>query len=199
MDLNRKIANVLCLFWMLTACFAAWIFYRYLPLSTERWPLTLGCLTIGVLSAAALNWIVMQLPNKIGVRWVSTFFFVAIVLIPMLSTARPRITYSRFGLTVYGVIPVPVLDVTVNQYGILWFRPKTHQITRAELDAIISPSVEIIIVGIGWDSIAQLTDEAKLVAKTMDLRVLPTGDAFALFNELKAQGRRVALIAHSTC
>ena len=114
------------------------------------------------------------------------------------SVVAQRITYARFGFTVYGAIPIPLLDITVDQHGFLWFRTKTHQITREELDAIVAPGVEIVVVGIGWDSIAQLTDEAKQISTIVDLRVLPTPQAFALFNELKARGRNVVLLAHST-
>ena len=57
----------------------------------------------------------------------------------------------------------------------------------------------MLVVGVGWDSIAQLTDEANLLRDTMDVRVLPTPDAFALYNELKAAGLNVVLLAHSTC
>lgn len=102
--------------------------------------------------------------------------------------------YDHLGFTVYGAIPVPVLDITINRHGILWFRQKTHQITREELDALVKPGVEIVVVGIGWDSIAQLTDDAKLISTTIDLRVLPTPAAFALYNKLKAEGRKVVEI-----
>ena len=79
------------------------------------------------------------------------------------------------------------------------FGQNSHLITRQELDAIVGPDVEIVVVGIGWDSIAQLTDDAKRISSRVDLRVLPTPAAFALFNRLKAEGRIVVLIAHSTC
>jgi len=96
-------------------------------------------------------------------------------------------------------MPIPLLDISVNQHGFLWFRTKTHQITREELDPLVAPGVEIVVVGIGWDSIAQLTEDAKKISTTIDLQVLPTPEAFALYNELKAQGRNVVLLAQSTC
>ncbi len=110
-----------------------------------------------------------------------------------------RITYSRFGFTMYGITPIPVLDITINRYGVQWFRSKTHIIERSELEALITPDVEIVIVGIGWESVARLSDEAKQLGDKIDLRVLPTPDAFALYNSLKAEGRFVVLLAHSTC
>ena len=40
---------------------------------------------------------------------------VVLLLSPLASMTYPgRVIYSRFGLTVYGIIPVPVLDITVG-------------------------------------------------------------------------------------
>ena len=159
----------------------------------------MSCLTIGLITAAVLFAIVTVLPDKKWVRITIISVFGLLSSAPLLSVVAQRITYSQFGFTVYGAIPVPVLDITINRHGILWFRQKTHQITREELDALVSPGVEIVVVGIGWDSFAKLTDDAKLISTTIDLRVLPTPAAFALYNKLKAEGRKVVLLAHSTC
>ena len=137
--------------------------------------------------------------TKDGVRITILSIFGLLSVVPVFSVFMQRVTYSRFGFTVYGAMPIPMLDITVNQHGFLWFRTKTHRITREEIEAVLAPGVEIVVVGIGWDSIAQLTEDAKKIATTVDLRVLPTPEAFALYNELKAKGRNVVLIAHSTC
>jgi hypothetical protein len=199
MKRNRKTANVLSAILAFATCAASWIVYTFLPISAERLTLTIGCLAIGIIATAMLYVIVRLLPDKRLVRIAIISIFGLLASVPLLSTVVQRITYSRFGFTIYGAIPVPVLDITVNRHGILWFRPKTHQITRQELDELVSPDVEIVVVGIGWDSIAQLTDDAKLISTTIDLRVLPTPAAFALYNRLKAEGRKVVLLAHSTC
>ncbi len=196
---NRKTANVLSFMIAATTFAASWVFYTYLPASSERLTYTIGCFAIGILAAFFVYTIVTLLPDKKRVRVAIVAIFGLLAFIPLVSTVAQRITYARFGLSVYGAIPVPVLDITVNRYGILWFRPKTHLITRQELDAIVGPDVEIVVVGIGWDSIAQLTDDAKRISSRVDLRVLPTPAAFALFNRLKAEGRIVVLLAHSTC
>ena len=196
---NRKTANVLSFMVSAMTCVASWIFYTYLQASPERLTYTIGCFTIGILAAFFVYAIVTSLPDKKRVRVAIVSIFGLLAFTPLVSTMAHRVTYSRFGLTVYGAIPVPALDITVNRNGILWFRPKTHQITRQELDAIVGPDVEIVVVGIGWDSIAQLTDDAKRISSRVDLRVLPTPAAFALFNRLKAEGRIVVLLAHSTC
>ena len=199
MKRNRKTANVFSTLIVLAAVGSSWIVYTYLPVSPERWTLAMACPMIGVTAAWAFHAVVTRLPDKRWVRLAIISSFALLAMDPLLSVAFQRITYSRFGFTVYGAMPVPLLDLTINQHGILWFRPKTHQITRDELDAIAVPGVEIVIVGNGWDSIAQLTDEAKLLSAKIDLRVMPTPAAFALYNKLKAQGRKVVLLAHSTC
>ncbi len=110
-----------------------------------------------------------------------------------------RISYSRFGLTVYGLVPIPTLDITVNQRGALWFRPKTHLILREEIASLLEPDTEVVVIGIGWNRIARVEADALPVGSKVELKVLSTPEAFLLFNSLKSQGRRVVLIAHSTC
>ena len=199
MKRNHKTAIVLSFILVLATCTASWIVYAYLPISPERLTFTISCLTIGIIAATLFYCIITILPDKAWIRVTIISIFGMLASVPLLSVVSQRITYSRFGLTVFGAIPIPVLDVTVNRHGVLWFRPKTHQITRQELDSLMGRDVEVVIVGIGWDSIAQLTDEALQLSETIDLRVLPTPAAFALYNELKAQGRIVVLLAHSTC
>ena len=199
MKRNRKTAIILATMLSLIAIVASWIVFTFLPVSPERASLTMGCLVVGFICSSALYFVVTKLPDKRWVRVTAFSLFALFAFAPLASAVVPKITYSRFGFTVYGATPIPVLDITVNQYGVLWFRPKTHQITRAELDALITPGVEVVIVGIGWDSIARLTDDAKLLGDSIELRVLATPEAFVLYNKLKAEGRGVELLAHSTC
>lgn len=196
---NRKTAAVLAATVAIMAIVASWIVFKFLPISPERLTLTSVCILVGVVCSVALYFAVTKLPDKHWVRLTTSSLLVLCATIPIMSAVVPRITYSRFGFTVYGATPVPFLDITINRHGLLWFRPKTHQITREELETLISPSVEVVVVGIGWDSIAQLTDDAKLLGDSLDLRVLPTPQAYVLYNKLKTEGRIVVLLAHSTC
>lgn len=199
MKRNLKTASVLSAMFVCAACFAAWVGYTFLPDSKERLPVTAICLGMGNIIAGTVYAIITRLPDRRWVRITILLLFGLLSAVPIFSVCMQRVTYSRFGLTVYGAMPIPMLDITVNQHGFLWFRTKTHQITREELEEVLAPGVEIVVVGIGWDSIAQLTEDAKRISTTVDLRVLPTPEAFALYNELKAKGRCVVLIAHSTC
>ncbi len=133
-------------------------------------------------------------------RAMLTVALVAVLLLaPLASMIYPgRVTYSRFGLTVYGLIPVPTLDITVGPGGGLWFRDKSHFISYDEIQRLVSPRVEALVVGIGWHSAASV-DPAIQEMEGIEIHILPTPGAFELFNRYVTQGRRVVLIAHSTC
>jgi hypothetical protein len=199
MKRNRKTATAIFTLAMLATAVTSCVVFTYLPISRARISLTIGSALLGIVVSLLLYLVVTLFPDRRSSRISAVLLFTLLVTSPLVSAAMNRITFSRFGFTVYGVTPIPILDITVNNSGILWFRPKTHQITRAELDAIIGPGVDVVVVGIGWDSVAQLTDEAKQLSDLIDLRVLPTPKAFGLYNALKAEGRNVVLLAHSTC
>ena len=109
-----------------------------------------------------------------------------------------RITYARFGLTVYNLLPVPFLDVTVSAQGRLWFRDKTHWVSIDEVQGLLSPGVEVLVIGTGWEGAVRV-DPAVAAPEGVEVRALPAPEALALYNQYRAHGRRVALIAHSTC
>ncbi len=109
-----------------------------------------------------------------------------------------RVITSRFGLTVYGIIPVPLLDVTVGPHGGLWFRDKSHFISVDEFKSLWTPDVEVVVIGIGWESLVKV-DPAIEEMEGVEIHILPTPKAFDLFNRYVLEGRKVVLIAHSTC
>lgn len=196
---NRKTAATLSGIGVLATAAASWVFFTYLPVSTERLSLTIGCIVCGVIISAIIYLFVTILPNHRMSRSMSIALFFLVVAAPFFSAIFPRITHARFGFTVFGAIPIPFLDITVNRNGLLWFRPKTHLITKEEIESIITKDVEVVIVGIGWESVAKLSDDAKALGEKIDLRVMSTPEAFALYNKLKGEGRVVVLLAHSTC
>jgi len=109
-----------------------------------------------------------------------------------------RVTFAEFGLTTYGIIPVPGLDITVDSNGLLWFRDKTHLITETEITRLLDDNVEVAVIGTGWNNAARL---ASGVAEDVPVKlvVLSTPEAFAEFHRLKAAGVSAVLLAHSTC
>jgi hypothetical protein len=132
-------------------------------------------------------------------RLVIVSLLAVLLLVPTLSMFYPgKVTYSRFGLTVYGVIPVPVLDITVGPGGCLWFRDKSHFVSLEEVEALLSPEVEALVIGIGWDGEVRV-DPAVQQMEGIEVHVLRTPAAFDLLNEYVSSGRVVVLLAHSTC
>ncbi len=196
---NRKTAKSIATVSILVTIVMSNVVFHNLPVSRERIPLTIGVAATGIVVSLLLFLVVTRLPDRRSFRIAAVTFFALVLANPLASAAMQRISYSRFGFTVYGVTPLPVLDITVDSDGMLWFRPKTHRITHEELEALIVPGVDVVVVGIGWDSVAQLTDDAKLLGDSVDLRVLPTPEAFAVYNALAAEGRNVVLLAHTTC
>lgn len=106
------------------------------------------------------------------------------------------VTHARFGLTVVGACPIPALDVTIDGDGRLGFREKSHLIRKDELAGLIDDRTEFIIVGTGWDGVADVEPAARELRGVETLR---SGEAVARYRELKRAGRRVVLILHTTC
>lgn len=122
-----------------------------------------------------------------------------LLLVPLLSTVWPgQVLYSRFGLTVYGLIPVPVLDITVGSHGGLWFRDKSHFVSLEEIQPLLSPGVEVVVIGTGWHDMVQVAPAISDL-EGYEVQILPTPAAFELFNRYVSEGRNVVLLAHSTC
>ncbi len=123
----------------------------------------------------------------------------ALIAIPGASIVWPgRITASGFGWTVYGAIPVPTFDLRIGASGIPWFRDKTHHVSLEEARGVVSPGVEVLVIGAGWDGVVQV-DPAVRRMEGVEVFIAPTPEAFAEYNRLKSEGRRVALLAHSSC
>ena len=184
---------------ILATAVTTWIVFTYLPVSAERFSLAIECIGCGVVVSAFVYFVVTVLPDHRLSRSIAIALFLFVGSTPILSAISPRITYARFGFTVYGATPIPILDITINRNGLLWFRPKTHLISKEELERLITDEVEVVVVGIGWDNIALLSDDAKALGAKIDLRVMSTPDAFELYNQLRGAGRIVVLLAHSTC
>jgi hypothetical protein len=199
MKRNRKTAWILAAICVIASSVIAAVFVLYLPQHGERVVLAVSAVIAGLVLAAIGAFVVSRLPDSRVARVAAGALVALLVLSPVISALWHRVSYSRFGLTVYGLVPVPFLDITVNRHGLLWFRPKTHLITREEIARLLSPDVEVVVIGIGWDSIARVAEDAMALGSEAEIRVLPTPLAFALYNSLVAGGRRVVLLAHSTC
>lgn len=114
-----------------------------------------------------------------------------------------RFGYHRFGLTVYSAIPFPAVDVVVYANGVPGIRrSKAHWVSSEEFDRLIGPRADawpdIVVIGIGYERRVQV--EGSILNRAGPaVEVLPTPQAIRRYNELRAAGRRVAAIIHSTC
>jgi len=77
----------------------------------------------------------------------------------------------------------------------------SHNIKRREVEKLIECNPEKIIIGTGTDDIARLAAEAENLMKERKINfvVLPSHQAVNNFNELTAQGKKVASLIHITC
>ncbi len=165
----------------------------------RRIAIVAGIAVVGVGAASLAYLLVMRVCRKPRCALILLSLVAVLLLIPILSMFYPgRVTYSRFGLTVVGVIPVPVLDLAVGPHGGLWFRDKSHFVSLDEVQVLLSSGVEGVVMGTGWYRAVQV-DPAIQAIERVEVTILPTPAAFDLFNEYRSRGQTVVLIAHSTC
>ncbi|MCA9554429.1 MAG: hypothetical protein KC933_30625, partial [Myxococcales bacterium] len=121
---------------------------------------------------------------------------VAAVLAVAASAALGRINHAAFGLTVYGLVPLPLVDLTLGAHGGLHLRPKRHEITAEEVQGLRDDGAELVIIGLGWEERARLDPRLEGDPTVV---ALPTGEALEAFEQARAAGKRVALLVHTTC
>jgi len=93
-------------------------------------------------------------------------------------------------------------DGTVRQRkGGFWIFG-SHGIKKGEIEELARAGAEVMVVGIGTNSRAKLSEEAKSYADEAkrELHVLPSAQAVAKFNELLGEGKKkVGALIHITC
>jgi hypothetical protein len=77
----------------------------------------------------------------------------------------------------------------------------SHKITVEEIEHLQTAQPDIILIGTGTNSMAKLTEDAKIFRQQPDsnLEVLPSPQAVEKFNQLISEGKRVAALFHITC
>jgi hypothetical protein len=116
---------------------------------------------------------------------------------------------SRYGMTVYKGIPLPFFDVMVFPNG--WFRlvDKKHYFnTRDRTFFMRRWEPDILLIGTGYHDVGgkgfpHLKGSRfiynRFTERGIQVILLNSRDACARFDELKAQGKNVLFILHSTC
>lgn len=163
-------------------------------------PLAIGAAFVfGVL--ALLVWLIPRFIKKPKPAAITLSVILVLMMVIGASQRWPGgITYARFGLTVVGLLPVPALDIRIHADPDrrLGFRNKSHQITLEEVKLLLEEKPEVLIIGTGWHGVAKVDTEVRELKETR-IEILKTGEALDLYEQLRAEGRRVALLAHTTC
>ncbi len=89
----------------------------------------------------------------------------------------------------------------------LWWRNKSHEIEKRDVEEVLSQKPEAIVIGTGEMGAARVADEARqmITSKGVKLVIEPTGEAVKSFNSLKkdlpvgGQSKKVAGLFHLTC
>ena len=136
--------------------------------------------------------------RKRAVRVVARTLLALAVIVPLSTRWPGGVSYARFAFTVVGACPIPALDFTIDAGGWISWRSKSHRITLAEVAPLLEGAPEVLVIANGWDGVARVDPEVLQVTGP-SVEVLRTEAAFLRYNQLRAQGRRVALLAHTTC
>ena len=89
--------------------------------------------------------------------------------------------------------------VTVRKGGFWMFGD--HTFKKEEIEALAREGAQQVIVGIGTDSKANVSDEVRGDARQMnvEISVLPSHQAVERWNQGAGEGKKVAAIIHITC
>ena len=67
-----------------------------------------------------------------------------------------------------------------------------------EIEPLAADDVDVIVIGTGWQGIA-VPDPEILDAFDCQIVILRTGEAVREYNRLRGEGKRVAMLIHTTC
>lgn len=82
-----------------------------------------------------------------------------------------------------------------------WWRGKGHLLTIMDLSPILIAQPEVLVVGTGRSGAMRLAPglEESLAERGIELVAQPSPEAWKTYNDLMAEGRRVAGAFHLTC
>ena len=198
MKRNQKTAFVFSAVLLLIAVAYAVLYFLFIPDDPKMFINIIFILIIGLLVTVVANWLVRKMPDSIVTKLLVFGVIALLVASPFISASMKQITWSRFGFTVYGVVPIPLLDITVDQEGSLWFRTKKDTITVADVRALVNSETTVIVVAQGWDSVAQVDGSIYMEYLNVKIHELSTPEAFEKYNELTRQGVKVVLVGHTS-
>jgi|ERR1043166_1464070 hypothetical protein len=122
------------------------------------------------------------------------------VLTALWLVANPpgRFGWSCYAYTTYGALPRPISDLQVHADGKTRKIAKTHELSFEQIEWLLTPKPEVLIIALGWDGVTTPDDRIRQ-HQGCELHILKNKEAIELFNRLKREGKRVAIHYHSTC
>ena len=116
MELRRVTGALVGFVLFALSVLVAGIVWAYLTeYGLQRIALSVAIAAVGAGVAAAAYLLLVRYCQSRRCSLVVVSLLVVLLLVPTLSIFYPgKVTYSRFGLTVYGLISVPSLDITVS-------------------------------------------------------------------------------------
>lgn len=193
--LNRiaSVVIAICLS-TLTAVVAAAIWHSFTTYKGAR-ATAIAVLLVGTMYGIGIGVVVLRAKQAV---WGVITLVVAIVLVAAVpcSVAIGRVTHASVGFTVYGVVPIPMMDLSIGGDGMVRVRDKSHVVKAQEVETLRQDGADIVVIGTGWEGKVRVEEQLR---NDKSVIVLPTGAAFKAYNRAKAAGQRVALLAHTTC
>jgi len=93
------------------------------------------------------------------------------------------------------------LKIVENRVIGNWWRRQGHILHAEDISEILEPPVDILVIGTGEYGNMRVTPEVieAVSQRGIELISAPTKEAVSTFNNLRAQGKRVAGAFHLTC
>jgi len=118
-----------------------------------------------------------------------------------LNTEPPKIEKYNFGTIVIDGISY-YKDIIIYPEGVYhpWWRKEGHKLFMPDLSPIQNIQLNVLIIGTGAFGMMNVSGNIQNEIKKMvgELRILKTGKAIKLYNELREQ-KRVSAALHLTC
>ena len=110
-------------------------------------------------------------------------------------------SYSFGKITIDGQIYERDVILTRDRVWDGWWREEGHRLSIADLEQALATDPEILVVGTGSFGFMRVPDETRkeIERQGIELHVLPTGKAWALYNRIESGGQRVAAAFHLSC
>jgi hypothetical protein len=137
-----------------------------------------------------------MMPKK---QLIAVLSVIVVLLTIWLITNPPgRFGWCCYAYSTYSACPRLVSDFQVRGDGTTRKVTKSHQLLFEQIEWLLDPKPEVLIIALGWDGVTTPDDKIR-EHTSCEIHILKNKEAIDLFNRLKRAGKRVAIHYHSTC